>query len=156
MELDFTPLVRWPVTNTLLVVLLLSCSPAHPLVATAQAVAAERRLADELGLQVGDTVRVGPSPDSLRVAGVVTAIYEPRPDPSGVMRRDRQIRMHLPDLAALLGQPDRVDRFGIGLRAGIVPDSAAARLNRAAFGYRARASAEVASESSQTFLGVSR
>ena len=72
------------------------------------------------------------------------------------MRRDRQIRMHLPDLAALLGHPDRVDRFGIGVRAGIVAESAAARLNRAAFGFRARPSAEIASESSQTFLVVSR
>ncbi len=121
-----------------------------------QDVALERRLAEELGLEVGDTVRVGPSPDSLTVTAVVAAIYEPRPDPSGVMRRDRQIRMHLPDLAVLLGHPDRVDRFGIAIPAGVPPDSAAARLDVAAFGYRARPSAEIASESSQTFLVVSR
>ncbi len=140
----------------LILSLLLFCSSAHPLIATAQAVAVERRLADELGLRVGDTVRLGPAPDSLRVAGVVAAIYEPRPDPSGVMRRDRQIRMHLPDLASLLGYPDRVDRFGIALEPGVTPASAAARLDRTAFGYQARPSAEIASESSQTFLVVSR
>jgi putative ABC transport system permease protein len=122
----------------------------------AQEVAVERRLAKELGLEVGDSVRLGPSPDSLRLVGVVAAIYEPRPDPSGVMRRDRQIRMHLPDVARLLGHPDRVDRFGVAVRAGVSPESAAARLDRTAFGYRARPSAEIASESSQTFLVVSR
>jgi putative ABC transport system permease protein len=122
----------------------------------AQEVAVERRLAGELGLRVGDSIRIGPSPDSLRMAGIVAAVYEPRPDPSGIMRRDKQIRMHLPDLATLLGHPDRVDRFGVSLRAGIAPESAAARLNRAAFGYRARPSAEIAAESSQTFLVVSR
>ncbi|MGH7629737.1 MAG: ABC transporter permease [Gemmatimonadales bacterium] len=142
--------------TNLILSLLLFCSSALPLTATAQAVAVERRLADDLGLRVGDTVRLGPAPDSLRVAGVVAAIYEPRPDPSGVMRRDRQIRMHLPDLASLLGHPDRVDRFGIALDSGAAPASVAARLDRTAFGYRARPSAEVASESSQTFLVVSR
>ncbi len=123
---------------------------------TAQGVALERRLAAELGLRIGDTVRLGLSPDSLRMTGVVAAIYEPRPDPSGVMRRERQVRVHLPDLAALLGHPDRVDRFGIALYSGVAPESVAARLDRTAFGYRARPSAEIASESSQTFLVVSR
>jgi putative ABC transport system permease protein len=122
----------------------------------AQAIAVERRVADELKLQVGDTVRLGPSPDSLRLAAVVAAVYEPRPDPSGVMRRDRQVRFHLPDLAALLGEPDRVDRFGIALRPGVPAESAAARLDRTAFGYQSHPSAAIASESSQTFLVVSR
>lgn len=130
---------------------LASASPA-----VAQTIAIERRLAEELGLRVGDTVRLGPGPDSLRAAMTVGAIYEPRPDPSGVMRRDRQIRLHLPDLAALTGHPDRVDRFGIAVRPGVAPESAAARLDRAAFGFRARPSTEIASGSSQTFLVVSR
>jgi len=160
MEHVFTRRVRWPVIprpvrlGALLGVLLLP--GGVPARLPAQGVAVERRLAEELGIGVGDTVRLGPSPDSLRVAGVVAAIYEPRPDPSGVMRRDRQIRMHLPDLAALLGHPDRVDRFGIKVEAGVAAESAAARLDRTAFGYRARPSAEIAAESSQTFLVVSR
>ncbi|HEU5169070.1 MAG TPA: ABC transporter permease [Gemmatimonadales bacterium] len=116
----------------------------------------ERRLAAELQLRVGDTIRVGPAPDSLRSTLVVTAVYQPRPEPAAVMRRDRQIRMHLPDLAALLGHPDRVDRFGIALRPGVPAESAAAVLDRVAFGYRAHPSAEIASESSETFVVVSR
>ena len=86
----------------------------------------------------------------------MAAIYEPRPDPAEIAKRERHIRLHLPDLAALLGFPDRVDRFGLALRPGVSPDSAAILLNRSAFGYRVHVSASLASESSQTFLVVSR
>jgi putative ABC transport system permease protein len=64
--------------------------------------------------------------------------------------------MHLPDLAGLLGAPDRVDRFGLRLTPGMSPATAVAQLNRGAFGYRAYTSRAIASESSQTFLVVSR
>jgi putative ABC transport system permease protein len=118
--------------------------------------ALERRLAEELGLSVGDTVHLGPAVDSVAHLGVVAAIYEPRPDPAEIAKREHHVRLHLPDLAALLGQPDRVDRFGIGLRPGVSPDSAVAVLDRNAFGYKAYTSSAIASESSQTFLVVSR
>ncbi len=119
-------------------------------------VAVEARLARELHLAVGDTFRLGPSPDSLRALARVEAIYEPAPDPATVLRDERRIRLHLPDLAALLGQRDRVDRFGVVLQPGANPDSAAARLNGVAFGYRAYPSAEIAAGSSRTFQVVSR
>jgi putative ABC transport system permease protein len=118
--------------------------------------ALERGTAQRLGLAVGDTVRLGAAPDSLLRLGIVRAIYEPRPDPAEIARRALQVRLHLPDLAELLGAPDRVDRFGLGLEPGVSPDSAAARLNRSAFGFRAYPSAAIASESSQTFEVVSR
>ena len=129
---------------------------ASPTAAQVSELAVERRLAAELGLSVGDTLRIGPAADSLTKLGVVAAIYEPRPDPAEIAKRERHVRLHLPDLAALLGAPDRVDRYGIGLRPGLVPDTAAAVLNRTAFGYRAYSSRAIASESSQTFLVVSR
>ncbi len=135
------------------ILLIIGASPAGAQMAE---VAVERRLAEELGLSVGDTVRLGPAPDSLASLGTVAAIYEPRPDPAEIAKRERHIRLHLPELAALLGEPDRVDRFGIGLRPGVDPDSAAAALNRSAFGYRVHRSSAIASESSQTFLVVSR
>ena len=116
----------------------------------------ERQLARELGLAVGDTVQLGPASDSLTSRGIVAAIYEPRPDPAEISKRERHARLHLPDLAATLGAPDRVDRFGIDLRPGVLPDTAAAALNRTAFGYRVYTSSSIASESSQTFLVVSR
>jgi putative ABC transport system permease protein len=87
---------------------------------------------------------------------VVAAIYEPRPDPSGITRPERYVRLHLPDLAGLLGAPDRVDRFGVLLEPGTDPLQAAESLNRTAFGFRAFPSAAIASQSSQTFLVVSR
>ena len=49
-----------------------------------------------------------------------------------------------------------MDSFGLGLKPGVSPDSAAILLNRTAFGYRVHVSAAIASESSQTFLVVSR
>jgi putative ABC transport system permease protein len=126
--------------------------------AAAQAieVAVPRATAAALGLRVGDSVRVGTAPDSIRRLAVVSAIYEPRPDPAEITRRAYRLRLHLPDLAALLGAPDRVDRFGVALRPGIPADSAAATLNADAFGFRAYASDSIASGSSQTFLVVSR
>jgi putative ABC transport system permease protein len=119
-------------------------------------IAVERGLAERLELHVGDTVRLGAAPDSLARLAIVAAIYEPRPDPAELSRQGQRIRMHLPDLAAMLGAPDRVDRFGIGLLPGVSAESAAAVLNRSAFGFRVHPSAEIASESSQTFKVVSR
>jgi putative ABC transport system permease protein len=122
----------------------------------APGIAVERALAAKLELHVGDTVRLGASPDSIQGLAVVAAIYEPRPDPAEISRHALRIRLHLPDLADLLGAPDRVDRFGIGLVPGVPADSAVAVLNRSAFGFRAHPSAVIASESSQTFKVVSR
>src|SRR5437773_1746915 len=111
-------------------------APAN-VVAQLPEVAIERSTAQELGLAVGDTIRLGPAPDSLKARAVVQAIFEAKPDPSTVMRRDRYLRLHLPDLAALLGAPDRVDRFGVALVPGTDPSRAAAGLNQVAFGFQA-------------------
>lgn len=135
--------------------LLLALS-ARAVAAQLPQVAVERQLARELGLSVGDTLRLGPTPDSATTLVTVGAVYQPRPDPAEIAKRERHLRMHLPDLAGLLGAPDRVDRFGLGLAPGISADTAVAQLNRAAFGYRAYTSRAIASESSQTFTVVSR
>jgi putative ABC transport system permease protein len=138
--------------------LLLLAAAALPAPARAQLpnVAVERRLAQELSLRVGDTIRLGTAPDSMRLVATVAAVYEPRPDPAEIARVERHLRMHLPDLAALLGAPDRVDRFGVGLVPGTPVDSAVAALERNAFGFRVYSSAAIAAESSETFLVVSR
>jgi putative ABC transport system permease protein len=138
--------------------LLLTCALLHgpPLAAQLPGIAVERRLAQELSLRLGDTLRLGPASDSMPGFGVVTAIYEPRPDPAEITKQERHVRLHLPDLARLLGAPDRVDRFGVGLAPGVAPESLATALDRTAFGYQAYASRAIASESSQTFLVVSR
>jgi hypothetical protein len=112
------------------------------------AMAVERRLADELALRVGDTLRIGTATDSMRSLATVGAIYEPRPDPAQITKAERHVRLHLPDLAALLGAPDQVDRFGVGLTPGASVDTAVAVLERNAFGYQAFASDSIAAESS--------
>jgi putative ABC transport system permease protein len=119
-------------------------------------VAVEQKLARELSLAVGDTLRLGATADSVSTLARVAAVYEPRPDPAEIAKRERHVRLHLPDLATLLGVPDRVDRLSIGLNRGISSDSAAVALNSTAFGYRAYPTSAIASESSQTFLVVSR
>ncbi|HWA57780.1 MAG TPA: ABC transporter permease [Gemmatimonadales bacterium] len=124
--------------------------PAYPLVAL------ERRLAERLGARVGDTLEAGLEAGALAGRVVVGAIYEPATDPSVITRREYYLRFHLPDLAALLGTPDRVDRFGLRLVPGVPVDSVTRTLNRVAFGYRAYSSSDIASESSQTFKVVSR
>ncbi len=130
---------------------------AAPLRANAQQVeiAIERRLAEASRLMVGDTVRVA-AETGAAVLARVSAIYEPAPDPATVTRRDFHVRLHLPDLAILLGQPDRVDRFAIALEPGVSPDTAAERLNRTAFGFQVFPSAQIAAGSSTTFQVVSR
>ena len=128
----------------------------NPVAAQVPEVGIERRLARELGLAVGDTFRLASTAAAPGTLVSVAAIYEPRPDPAEIAKRERHLRMHLPDLAGLLSAPDRVDRLSIGLLPGISADSAAAVLNRSAYGYRVYRSAEIASESSQTFKVVSR
>jgi putative ABC transport system permease protein len=135
---------------------MLLAAPLTPAAAQLPEIAVERHLARELGLSVGDTLRLGPTPDSVATLVQVAAVYEPRPDPAEIAKRERHLRMHVPDLASLLGLPDRVDRLSIGLNPRISSDSAVAALNRTAFGYRAYATTAIASESSQTFLVVSR
>jgi putative ABC transport system permease protein len=132
--------------------------PLAPGVVRAQGpgVAVERRLAETLNLRVGDTLRLASGPDSVGRLVSVAAIYEPPRDPAVLLKRELRLRMHLPDLAALLGAPDRIDRAGVALRPGVSADSAAARINLSAFGYRAAPSREIAAESSQTFAVVSR
>ena len=119
-------------------------------------IAIERRFAEAARLRVGDTIRLSSSAVTGSRLARVAAIYEPVPDPSTIMRRDYHVRLHLGDLAALTGLPDRVDRIGIVLRPGIDADTAAARLNRAAFGYDVSPSRTIASQSSLTFVVVSR
>ncbi|MEO8295195.1 MAG: ABC transporter permease [Gemmatimonadota bacterium] len=119
-------------------------------------IAVERRLAGRMHLAVGDTITIGTAPDSVNSKAVISSIYEPAPDPASVTRQDLHLRMHLPDLAQLLGAPDRVDRFGVKLKPGVSAEGAAAELNQLAFGFRAHPSRVIASGSSQTFRVVSR
>jgi putative ABC transport system permease protein len=118
--------------------------------------ALERRLAERLSVRVGDTVSLANSADGRPRLAIVTAVYEPLADPAAITKREYHVRLHLPDLAALLGAPDRVDRIGVALEHGRDPEAAAEVLNRVAFGFRAHTASTVAESASQTFRVVSR
>lgn len=117
----------------------------------------ERRLAESVPLAVGDTVRVralagrGPARPF-----VVAGVFERAADPSRIARNDFEVRLHLPDLEALLPVHDRVDRFAVVLAPGARPDSVARWIEGTAFGTRAYGSAALAEETSATFRVVSR
>lgn len=129
---------------------------AAPLAHGPAPIALERRLADRLGARVGDTLDIGAEAGRFERLAVVAAIYEPAADPTAITKREFFLRLHLPDLADLLGTPDRVDRFGLKLVPGVTDSAAVAVLNQLAYGFRAYPSRDIASESSQTFQVVSR
>jgi putative ABC transport system permease protein len=65
-----------------------------------------RQLMEARQLRVGDTVRLsaepsGANPRTFRIAGV----YEPAPDPMRFAQPRFEARLHLPDLAAMTGDP---------------------------------------------------
>ncbi|HEX8273298.1 MAG TPA: FtsX-like permease family protein [Longimicrobiaceae bacterium] len=117
----------------------------------------ERRLAAGVPLAVGDTVAVRAlASDAAPRPFVVEGVFERAADPNRIARNEYEVRFHLPELAALLGARDRVDRFAIVLAPGASPDSAARWVEGLAFGTRAFGSAALAEETSATFRVVSR
>ncbi|HEX8696247.1 MAG TPA: FtsX-like permease family protein [Longimicrobium sp.] len=117
----------------------------------------ERRLAESVPLAVGDTVRVRSlaARDAPRPF-VVAGVFEREADPNRIARNEYEVRFHLPDLQALTGKADRVDRFAVALAPGARADSAARWIEGIAFGTRAYGSAALARETSATFAVVSR
>jgi putative ABC transport system permease protein len=120
-------------------------------------VAIDERLAADAGLAVGSRVVLAAAPGAAGGDTVtVAAIVRRGADPSEVARSEYRVRMHLPRLQALIGYGDRVDRFAVGVRDSAAPDAALARINDAAFGFRAHRSRDIAVETSSTFQVVSR
>ena len=130
---------------------------AQPL-PSAPGVLIERRLAEDASLGVGDTVRLRPLAGEAGVPRpfVVAGIFERAADPNRITLNEYEVRLHLPDLEALLPNRDRVDRFAVVLAPGASPDSAGRWIEALAYGTRAYASTELADEASSTFKVVSR
>lgn len=117
----------------------------------------ERRLAEGYGLEVGDSLRVRALAGTdaspwFRVSGV----FERAADPNRISRNDLEIRMHLPDLEALLPVSDRVDRFAVVLEPGRDAGPVGRWVEELAYGTRAYGSAALANETSTTFRVISR
>jgi len=122
-------------------------------------IAIDERLAVDLRLRVGDTIQIGATAGAPTERVHIAAVYERRADPAEVARREYRVRLHLDQLQSLLALDDRVDRFAMATRGGAkggTTDSAVARINSVAFGFRAHPSRAVAVASSRTFRVVER
>jgi len=123
---------------------------------TPRGIAIDARMAEDLGLAVGARVRISAKPGEPGDTAYIAAVYERKADPAEVARREYRVRLHLDHLQQLMELDDRVDRFAVGTRAGQSIDSALARINHVAFGFRAHKSRDVAVQSSRTFRVVER
>ena len=143
-----------------------------PVSRTPRTIAIDERLAADAGLHLGDRIVLSatpgaaastpsplrpdsvptPSPDTV----VIGAIVRRGADPAEIARGEYRIRLHLTQLQSLLGYGDRVDRYAVETRSPAATTSAIARINDAAFGFRAHRSADIAIETSTTFAVVSR
>jgi putative ABC transport system permease protein len=133
-------------------------------------IAIDEAFAARARLKVGDTVAVSSRPgaaSALREADsgartsdiervIVSAIVRRGADPSEVARGDLRVRMHLDQLQRVSGYGDRVDRFAIATISSAGPERTIDRINRAAFGFKAYRSRDIAVETSRTFQVVSR
>lgn len=117
----------------------------------------DERLAARANLTVGDTVFIAASAGAAGDTVVIAGITERGADPSEIARSEFRVRLHLDHLQKLTGATDRVGRFAVATRDDLAAiDSAAARINRLAFGFRAYRAADVAVETSATFRVVNR
>jgi putative ABC transport system permease protein len=141
--------------------------PAGRLVAQPAAVAGEampgvlieRRVAAATGLGVGDTLRIRAVAGEAPARGfVVEGVFEREADPNRTARNELEVRLHLPDLEAMLPTADRVDRFAVALDAADADARAglARWVEGLAFGTRVYATADLAEEASTTFKVISR
>jgi putative ABC transport system permease protein len=121
-----------------------------------RSIAIDSRLAADAGLRVGDHLVLASEPGVAGDSVVIAAIVERRADPAEIARGEYRVRLHLDHLQTLLGYGDRVDRFAVGTRNSSATGDALARINDAAYGFRAHRSSDVAVETSRTFAVVSR
>jgi len=124
--------------------------------AGARTIAIDSRLASDAKLQVGDRVVISSEPGAPGDTVVIAGIVQRSADPAEIARGEYRVRLHLDHLQTLLGYGDRVDRFAIRTRGDGSAPEAVARIDAAAYGFRAHRSADVAVETSRTFAVVSR
>jgi putative ABC transport system permease protein len=116
----------------------------------------ERSLAAEYGLIPGDSVAVGSDPAGRGCRVAIAGAYEPDADPSELARERPRIIMHLPEVAAIAGRQDEVDRFSIRLRDPARADDVAEGLVALMPGTRILRAEVVAARASTTFEVVRR
>jgi putative ABC transport system permease protein len=130
-----------------------------------RAIAIDEAFAAQANLKLGDTVSLSSRPGAAPVSNaagsgtepvIVAAIVRRGADPSEIARGDFRVRMHLDQLQRLSGYGDRVDRFAVATAPAADLPRTIERINRAAFGFKAYRSSDIAVETSRTFQVVSR
>lgn len=119
-------------------------------------VAVDQRLMHDAGLRLGQHLVISGKPSGAGDTVTISAVLERTADPSEIARGEYRLRLHLTQLAGLIGYGDRVDRFAVQTRPGADTTNAVAAINRSAFGFQAYRSRDIAVETSRTFLVVSR
>jgi len=110
----------------------------------------------DASLHLGDRLVVSGSPNGVGDTVAIAAVLRRTADPSEIARAEYKLRLHLGELASLIGYGDRVDRFAVATRPGVDASRAVADVNQSAFGFQAYRSKDIAVETSRTFLVVSR
>lgn len=146
-------MLKGPILRCLLLALLWSTSVAGQGLRT---IALDARAAADHGVAIDDTVWLGSQADATTQPVIIGALTARSADPAEVARADYRARLHLTQLQELLAYGDRVDRFAVAAPLGAITDTAVARINAAAFGFRAHRTADVAVETSATFAVLSR
>ena len=139
--------------------------PPQAPAARLRTIAIDEGFAAQANLKLGDTVSLSSRAGATSAANavdpgaervIVGAIVRRGADPSEIARGDLRVRMHLDQLQRISGYGDRVDRFAVATRPSADLLRTIERINRAAFGFRAYRSSEIAVETSRTFQVVSR
>jgi putative ABC transport system permease protein len=144
-----------PYFRLLFIFCLLECISTGAAVAASPPIVLESRLAHEMQIAQGDTVQLRLPGATTSRAFLVSGFYSPPPDPAGISRTSRQAWMSLPDLERFSGREDRVSRYVLSLAPRANADSLIDALNATQLGFRAHRAADVARESSQTFVVIS-
>ncbi len=121
------------------------------------AVAVPRRTAEQLGVATGDILEVSPDPAMVHPTRVrVAVIWDPPEHPAEIARRDLVVQFHLPFLEKILGRQDLVDRIVIRLKDPTRATQVRDELNKMGRGYEAYTAAELAQQTSRSFIVISR
>jgi ABC-type lipoprotein release transport system permease subunit len=119
-------------------------------------IAMSERSARRLRVREGDVLTIAASPSGPGRLVRIARVYRPRLYPTDVADRSVDVRLHLPDLQALLGGADDVDSIVVRLRDPARATEVTARLNTAALGFRAYTSTDLARRNSSTFEVIAR
>lgn len=124
---------------------------------SSQEVALPRRTAAELGVRVGDILEISSDPTMARPTRVrVAVIWDPPEHPADLARRDLVLQVHLPLLERLLDRHDLVDRVIVRLTDPSRAEQVRDDLNKMGRGYEAYTAAELAAQTSRSFVVISR